>query len=108
MVFLFLFLSSSFMKPILHPSTFIPPVPYFNTFLAIVDSSIGLRATTIGSWAGLSAEPHPSHFLASGDDGAVFSNCFLILQLLGYPLPYNHSIQSLISNPASSITQAIL
>lgn len=46
--------------PTLHPSMFSAPVPYSNTFAATVPVS-GLRATMIGSQAGLRAVPNPSH-----------------------------------------------
>src|SRR5690606_11349327 len=57
---------------ILHPSILIAPVPHRSTLSATVPSS-GLRARIIGSWAGFSAVPQPSHFLASGVAGAVMS-----------------------------------
>ena len=47
--------------PTLHPSIFIPPVPHLITLSAIVFSLRGLRATQIGSFAGLRAVPHPSY-----------------------------------------------
>src|SRR5699024_46987 len=59
--------------PILHASTLIAPVPCARTFLATVFSARGLRARTIGSNAGLSAVPQPSHCSASGVAGAVCS-----------------------------------
>ena len=46
------------------------PVPCCITLLATV-SSKGLRASTMGSWAGLRAVPHPSHCLAASVAGAV-------------------------------------
>lgn len=55
---------------ILVASMFSAPVPCARTFAATVPAS-GLRATTIGSHAGLSAVPHPCHFAASGVAGAV-------------------------------------
>src|SRR5699024_1154021 len=57
--------------PFLHASTLIAPVPCARTFLATVFSARGLRARTIGSNAGFSAVPQPSHCLASGVAGAV-------------------------------------
>src|SRR5690606_27570380 len=58
----------------LHPSIFRPPVPHFITFSATVFSLKGFLASTIGSWAGFKAVPHPSLSRASGDCGfdAVF------------------------------------
>src|SRR5699024_5625043 len=56
--------------PILHASTLIAPVPCVRTFLATVFSARGLRARTIGSNAGLSAVPQPSHCAASGVIGS--------------------------------------
>src|SRR5699024_1724487 len=58
--------------PILHPSMLIAPVPCVRTFPATVPLN-GLRARTIGSNAGLSAVPQPSHCAASGVAGAVMS-----------------------------------
>ena len=55
-----------------HPSTLIPPVPCFKTFAATVPHS-GFRATHIGSHAGLSAVPQPSHCFAASVAGAVMS-----------------------------------
>ena len=46
--------------PTLHPSIFIPPVPHSKTFCATVPLN-GFLATVMGSSAGLSAVPHPSH-----------------------------------------------
>src|SRR5699024_10547850 len=57
--------------PILHASTLIAPVPCARTFLATVFSARGLRARTIGSYAGFNAVPHPSRCSASGVAGAV-------------------------------------
>src|SRR5690606_19450150 len=56
----------------LQPSILIAPVPYFSTLSATVPSS-GLRTIIIGSWAGFSAVPQPSHFLARSVAGAVIS-----------------------------------
>jgi len=47
-----------------------PPVPCVSTLFATVPMS-GLRARTIGSCAGFSAVPHPSHILAPSVAGAV-------------------------------------
>src|SRR5690554_3770080 len=66
--------------PTLHSSMFIPPTPYFNMFCATVPSN-GFLAITIGSNAGLSAVPQPSHCFASSVDGIV------ILALLPAPAP---------------------
>ena len=52
------------------PSILSAPVPCCITLLATV-SSKGLRARTMGSWAGLRAVPQPSHCLASSVAGAV-------------------------------------
>lgn len=57
-----------------HPSTLIAPVPYARTLAATVPMS-GLRATHIGSCAGFSAVPQPSHCAASGVAGAVIDRC---------------------------------
>src|ERR1035438_2883594 len=58
--------------PIRQPSTLIAPVPYSSTLAATVClAASGLRATTIGSCAGFSAVPHPSHSFASVVAGAV-------------------------------------
>src|SRR5699024_6770830 len=56
--------------PILHASMLIAPVPCVRTFLATVFAARGLRARTIGSNAGLSAVPQPSHCAASGVIGS--------------------------------------
>src|SRR5690625_883792 len=67
-------------SPILLASILIAPVPYFSTQSATVSlrpvsaSINGLRTTIIGSWAGFSAVPHPSHLRASSVAGAVMSN----------------------------------
>jgi hypothetical protein len=53
------------------------PVPCFATFASTVPTN-GLRATTIGSWAGFSAVPHPS--------------CSPRLCDFGKPEPYSQSI----------------
>lgn len=42
-------------------SIFIPPTPHLRQFSATVFSESGLRATVIGSRAGLRAVPHHSH-----------------------------------------------
>ena len=60
--------------PILHASMLIAPVPCARTFLATVFSARGLRASTIGSNAGLNAVPQPCQRSASGVAGAVISN----------------------------------
>src|SRR5690606_5531174 len=59
-------------SPILQPPIFIEPVPYFSTLSHTVPSN-GLRTTIIGSCAGFSAVPHPSHFFASSVAGVVIS-----------------------------------
>ena len=51
-------------------STFSPPVPCAITFAATVPVS-GLRASTMGSAAGLSAVPQPSHWRAASVAGTV-------------------------------------
>ena len=48
---------------------FSAPVPCSSTFAATVPTS-GLRATTMGSWAGFSAVPKPDHFFAASVAGA--------------------------------------
>ena len=59
-----------------HPSTLIPPVPCVSTFAATVFSPRGLRATVIGSSAGFSAVPQPSHCFAASVAGAVIKAVF--------------------------------
>src|SRR5699024_314184 len=56
--------------PTLHASMFNPPTPCDNTLLATVPSK-GFLARIIGSIAGLSAVPQPSHCLAASVAGAV-------------------------------------
>src|SRR5699024_1233868 len=63
-------MSSSSETDTLHASMFNPPTPCANTLLATVPSK-GLRARIIGSIAGLSAVPQPSHRAASEVAGAV-------------------------------------
>src|SRR5690606_8702617 len=89
-------------------SMFMPPVPYLRTFLYSGPSN-GLLATTIGSRAGLRAVPQPSHRLASS---VVSTPERLLISLeifmdLGKPIEYNQSIESRISNPASSMAHVI-
>src|SRR5579883_1754032 len=57
--------SSMLVQGIREASIFNAPVPHLRTFAAIVCSDNGLRATTIGSHAGLSAVPQPIHETAS-------------------------------------------
>src|SRR5690625_6991207 len=70
---------------ILLASILIAPVPYFSTQSATVSlrpvsaSISGFLTTMIGSWAGLSAVPHPSHLRASSVAGAVISNVFVVV-----------------------------
>src|ERR1700741_3438724 len=62
-----------------HPSILIAPVPCSNTLLATVPLN-GLRATTIGSCAGLIAVPQPFQCAAS------FVAWFLIISVRGKDL----------------------
>src|SRR5699024_4621475 len=68
---------------ILLASIFIAPVPYFSTqsttviFRPVSASTNGFLTTIIGSWAGLSAVPHPSHLRASSVAGAVIGGAKL-------------------------------